>query len=504
MLFIETCKYHKIKTFDAANNQKLFITMSNAADESKLNDALRASLEKQYHDRFAESGNDQECLMILHKLGCFYREIGEHALGMEHVTRCFNARSDVLGPTHAETIASMRYIGAYYTFLGAFSAASGTQLLREAYTLYRGSPDFGVTHEETLGCMVDLGENLKVTGFPKEALAILKERLDLVVSRIPAAAENKGKWFLGKSVSLKKKDQPVDQPIEGFDSAANSWYPGQGLGRPRPALNWISTASCDPSTLDARLDYADILIAVGDRIKVKKLQLCEVLHRQILDCGMSAPETLRFIDKYIAVMQKQGSHEEAMFASLECLREKTSCLGPDHMETLKSKFLLAHTYLEMAQWQKLEDLQLEQSLILQESRLGEAHPDTISSRIKLGGLYSSQSQPAKALELFEKCYEQRCHSLGENHLLTLGVANNIGNCLSELGRVADARAIFERTLHIIISSVGEESQVAIVTMINFINVLQSTDEMTAADAMTLRALDISERILGEMRKCGCP
>jgi len=473
--------------------------MSGVACEPELDQlgdrsATRAAFEKAYSDRFAQKGHDQECLVLLHKLGCLYRDIGEHVLGLDHVTRCFESRSDVLGATHSDTIASMRYIGEYYTFLGSSSAASGTQLLRDAYSHYRNSPVFGPSHEETLRSMADLAENLMITGFPKEALTLMKSRFDCVVSLVPVEKEKADKWYLGKNLGAKKKEVKVEsEPDSG------KWYPGKHIGRGRPGLNWAASTE-HPSTLEARLDYASALLAVGDRKKVDGLNLSEVMHRQMADCGTGSFDTLALMDKYVLVLQKQGNQQEALMFNLECVREKTALLGSDHVSTLKSKFALASSYVLTARWKDLEDLQLERSLKMQEERLGVTHPDAISSRIKLGGLYFEQSHVAKALQLFEQCYEQRCASLGEDHVLTLGLASNIANCLAVLDKPADARAIFERTLHVLTTTVGEESLPAIAVMINLIGIVQNCGELDSADAMARRTHGISERILGETRK----
>jgi tetratricopeptide (TPR) repeat protein len=454
-------------------------------------------LEKEYQDRVAESGLNEETLTLLYRLGNLYRELGEHGAGMNYLTLCYNSRSAALGPSHADTVASMRCLGTYHTLFGRANAPLGTQLLRGAYSLYKNNPTFGPTHELTLDCMADLGDNLLVAGRVRESLAILKERLDIAISLVPKDKEKADKWYLGKNLGRKQRQQNQEPATAELDSGG--WYPGKFVGKGRPGLSWPKPAE-HPSTLAARLDYAVALATAGSRQAVEGLNLGDVVYRQITDFGAGAPETLGLMDKYAALLQLQGNHREATMVCKEIVRERSAVLGPHHRDTLRSKFVLAASYVEMAQWMDVAALELEHSLQLLEQSLGGAHPDTVSSRMKLGGLLYQQAHFARALQCFEQCYEHRCASLGDTHVLTLGAANNIGAVLASMGRATEGRSILERTLHAVTTAGGEDQPAAIGVMINLVNQLQSAGELSAAEQLMERATRVAERALGDSRK----
>lgn len=449
-LDLQQCGYNVTKLKAAGFTTEQLMAVRAELDDMGDRSDIRAMYERAYNDAVVAKKYqiDRECLVMLHTLGCFYRDMGEHVLGMEHVTRCYHTRASILGEKDLDTLASMHYVGAYYTFLGVASAALGTQLLRDCYKHYLNDPNVGERHELTLNLMADLGANLKAVGFGKEALFILKHRFELVVG---------------------------NAHIEG-------------------------RRDDHPCTLDARLDYADMLLSAGDRKSVASLNLRRVMNRQKTVHGVDSRETLDLMDKYVLVLQKQGNHHDAMMQNLECLAEKAATLGPEHSGTLKSKFALAHTYYDLSRLSDIAELRLEHSLKLQEERLGVAHPTTISSRIKIGGLYHQMGKIQEAKDLFELCYKQRSVSLGHEHHLTLGIANNLANIYGQLGDNATARSIFDNSLNLLLKSVGEDDQFTITVMLNYVNLLQNVGDLDHSLSMIKKESEIAERVLGPERK----
>lgn len=415
----------------------------------------RTDIRKLYEDGYQEvllENEDGEhsvaALEAQHNLGVFYRDMGEHVKAMQTIETVYKALSDLLGTKHPSTMTCAAYLGEYRTFLGKATAGQGTQLLRDSFAFFSESEDYGPEHDITLQTMAHLGANLRVVGNNLEASQLLKDRLDKVV-------------HLARESKLREDH---------------------------------------PCTLDARLDYAMILILTGHFMTIKTLNLRRVMNRQKTLHGADNRDTLRLMDKYVQVLYKMGQSTEAMLQCFDAVNEKAATLGDEHSGTLSSKFELARCYIECGKLTSCDSLNLERSVALQEERLGANHPSTITSKVKLASLLGLRHKWDEALALYKECYDYRCIALGETHEMTLGVASNMAVIMSDSGKKEESFAMFEAILKKCFDTHGEDSQLTLSTMMNYAQTISNTGNLDRAVIMFKRCKDIAMPLLGDKRK----
>ena len=93
-----------------------------------------------------------------------------------------------------------------------------------------------------------------------------------------------------------------------------------------------------------------------------------------------------------------------------------------------------------------EALTLDVAVDSLESLLGEAHPDTLTSRNNLAGAYESAGRLTEAIALFEQVLPDRTRVLGEDHPDTLATRNNLAYAYHAAGRLTEAIALYEQVL----------------------------------------------------------
>jgi hypothetical protein len=75
---------------------------------------------------------------------------------------------------------------------------------------------------------------------------------------------------------------------------------------------------------------------------------------------------------------------------------------------------LALTYRNQGRWEEAEALDV-QVMETSKTKLGDSHPDTLSSMNNLAFTWKSQRRDAEAIELMKECVRLRSHALGTAH-----------------------------------------------------------------------------------------
>ena len=110
-----------------------------------------------------------------------------------------------------------------------------------------------------------------------------------------------------------------------------------------------------------------------------------------------------------------------------------SRLGEDHPDTLSSMNNLFNVLKEQGKWQEAEQLHRE-ALKGMRPRLGEDHPDTLSSMNNLANVLQEQGKRQEAEQLHREALKVRRSRLGDDHPDTLSSVNNLANIEKEYGR----------------------------------------------------------------------
>ncbi|KAJ5184564.1 hypothetical protein N7472_009404 [Penicillium cf. griseofulvum] len=99
-------------------------------------------------------------------------------------------------------------------------------------------------------------------------------------------------------------------------------------------------------------------------------------------------------------------------------------LGEDHPDTLSSMANLASTYTNQGRWEEAEQLQV-QVMETNKTKLGEDHPYTLSSMANLASTYTNQGRWEEAEQLQVQVMETSKRILGEDHPNTLSSMANL-------------------------------------------------------------------------------
>ncbi|KAJ5651966.1 hypothetical protein N7507_009392 [Penicillium longicatenatum] len=136
--------------------------------------------------------------------------------------------------------------------------------------------------------------------------------------------------------------------------------------------------------------------------------------------------------------RNQGRLEEAKQLGVQVMEARKSKLGEDHPDTLTSIANLASTYWNQGRWEEAEQLFV-QVVETSKSKLGEDHPNTLTSIANLAWTYWNQGQWKEAEQLFMQVMEARKSKLGEDHPDTLNSMANLASTWKSLGH--DIKAI---------------------------------------------------------------
>ncbi|KEZ41458.1 hypothetical protein SAPIO_CDS7599 [Scedosporium apiospermum] len=115
-------------------------------------------------------------------------------------------------------------------------------------------------------------------------------------------------------------------------------------------------------------------------------------------------------------------------------------LGDDHPDTLTSMANLASIYRNQGRWEEAEKLDV-QVMETRKVKLGDDHPDTLTSMANLALTYGKQGRWEEAEKLGVQVMETRKVKLGDDHPDTLTSMNNLAWTWKSQGRLADAQAL---------------------------------------------------------------
>jgi tetratricopeptide (TPR) repeat protein len=137
-------------------------------------------------------------------------------------------------------------------------------------------------------------------------------------------------------------------------------------------------------------------------------------------------------------LQKDAACSRLYQQTLELEDKK---LGPDHPKTLITRSSLAAAYWAAGQTQEAIEL-YQRTLGLQEKKLGPDHPDTLTSRHSLAVACWSLGQLERSVPLFEETLRRRIKTLGADHPATIHTAFNLGANQRDAGRLDEAVHVF--------------------------------------------------------------
>ncbi|KAF3007144.1 hypothetical protein E8E15_000324 [Penicillium rubens] len=126
----------------------------------------------------------------------------------------------------------------------------------------------------------------------------------------------------------------------------------------------------------------------------------------------------------------QGRWDEAEQLDVQVMETSKTKLGEDHPDTLTSMGNLASTYWNQGRWDEAEQLFV-QVMEMSKTKLGEDHPDTLASMANLAFSWKSSAHDVEAIVLLRECLIKQKQTLGQNHPTTLSNSRTLLECETE-------------------------------------------------------------------------
>lgn len=252
------------------------------------------------------------------------------------------------------------------------------------------------------------------------------------------------------------------------------------------------------------LETSEFMLRMFDGANPKYAQGREVTAVEIVLRGAELLE-LRFADQPLVRAQLQdqlavvllamGRPTEAQPLLRSALDVRTSLLGEDHEDTLRTANNLAGALIELGLYGEAETL-YRQSMSGREDDLGEDHPDTLTSYSNLGAVLYEQGRLEEAESYYRAALDGRERVLGPDHVDTLSAVSQVAELLDTQGRSAEAEPLFRRAMDGHQRELGPDHPYTLQAMNNMAHVLQSLSRLDEAEALHRDTLGRRERVLG--------
>lgn len=152
------------------------------------------------------------------------------------------------------------------------------------------------------------------------------------------------------------------------------------------------------------------------------------------------PERQSLLWGYAEGLFFEGRYNEAEAICIELVETLTTKLGDNHPNTLTSMNNLALAYSHQGRWDKAEKLQV-QVMEAITTKLGVDHPVTLASMNNLASTYWSKGRWDDAEKLQVQVIEARTTKLGVDHPDTLSSMNNLPSTYMNQGRLDEAEKL---------------------------------------------------------------
>jgi len=200
--------------------------------------------------------------------------------------------------------------------------------------------------------------------------------------------------------------------------------------------------------------------------------------------------------KYSSILDWNGEYEKAIRLKIQVLTERRIKLGEDHPDTLSSMASLAATYRNQGRWAEAEALQM-QVMTIRKTKLGENHSDTLSSMANLAATYRKQGRWSEAEVLQVQGMTIIKAKLGEDHPDTLSSMANLASTYWNQGRWSEAEALDLQVMTVRKTKFGEDHPDTLSSMANLASTYWNQGRWSEAEALDLQVIAISKTKLGD-------
>ena len=370
---------------------------------------------------------------LLHNAAGYRDSNGRHGEAEEMNRRTLEARRNILGEVHPDTLGSMNNLASVLQAQGKHGEAE--EINRR--TLEARKTILGEEHPDTLASINNLAWVLQAQGKHSEAEKLNRRTLE--------AKRN----ILGKE---------------------------------------------HPDTLASMNNLAWVLQAQGKHGEAEEMNRRTLeARRNIL--GEEHPDTLASMNNLAWVLQAQGKHGEAEEMNRRTLEARRNILGEEHPDTLTSMNNLAWVLQVQGKYGEAEEIN-QRTLEAKRNILGEEHPDTLGSINNLAWVLQAQGKHGEAEEMNRRTLEARRNILGEEHPDTLTSMNNLAWVLQVQGKHGEAEEMSRRTLEARRNILGQEHPDTLVSTNTLAHIYWSQRRESEALQVLHGCIRLQERTLG--------
>jgi serine/threonine protein kinase len=358
--------------------------------------------------------------VVRHSVAAAYLALGRADLALPHARQALDARRQLLGDSHPDTIVSLDTYGEVLRYMGRLNEAEPVAL--DAYQ--RSKRVNGDDHVQTVRALQNYAQVLMSLGRWRDAETYAKKTVDEL--RRHFGEDN-------------------DQTI----AAVNDWCVCiQGAGRPadavpvfRETLDRCRRVLGDdhPRTTILMHNFAHVLQLTGQLAEAEQLlrQALEIRRRIF---GPDNPETLATLNNYAMILENLHRPKEAEPLLKEAMDGRRRALGDDHVDTIATIGDYATVLRSLG---RINDAEPYAREAMERSRktLGDDHPLTLTTVNNYGVTLGFLNRRAEAVPFYQLVLDGRRRVLGPDHPETLKAMFNCASNLSVLGRHAEAEPI---------------------------------------------------------------
>ena len=237
-------------------------------------------------------------------------------------------------------------------------------------------------------------------------------------------------------------------------------------------------------------DLANVLTDAGEYDAAEAI-FDEIIPVRSAAMGAEHPKVLGLRANRANLFYYRGDFVRCRDAHREILEARERALGKDHPAVALSLQALSTCLNKSARSKEALPL-AERAVAIFLATRGAEHPDTLSARSDLGGVYSHLGDHARSLAVNEELLATRERALGKDHPDLAMTLVNTAIEAKNAGRVTEAIAYHERALGIFERALGRDHATLGFALINYGEALRAADR--PADAIA--AFERSGRIIG--------
>ena len=206
--------------------------------------------------------------------------------------------------------------------------------------------------------------------------------------------------------------------------------------------------------------------------------------------------TLRAVNWYGIVENRQGRSAEAEAVFRDAFDRARSGLGPDHPLTLEIQGNLGLAVWRQSRFEEAAEIQ-RANVDARRATSGAEHPDTLAALNNLAIVHLMAGRPDLAEPSLREALESGTRVRGRDHPATLDTLNNLAMAVEAQGRHAEAEPLHRETLELRRRVLGPEHPRTLRSKNNLASLYAWAGRFDEAERLHLEVAESRQRLLGE-------